>query len=81
MDMAIMLHDGLCWTYPTSICHVHPHDTTRRVGLAAFLGSFLAPAGPVKVAFSRPTHPRVTQAVGWLRRLPKYRHLAHGAGN
>jgi hypothetical protein len=22
MDMAIVVHDGLCWTYPTSICHV-----------------------------------------------------------
>jgi len=22
MDMAILLHDGLCSTYPTSICHV-----------------------------------------------------------
>ena len=38
MDMAILLHDGLCWTYPTSICHVHPHDTTRLVGVCAFLG-------------------------------------------
>jgi len=36
MDMAIVLHDGLCWTFPTSICHVHPHDTTRLVGVAAF---------------------------------------------
>jgi hypothetical protein len=27
--MAILLHDGLCWTYPTSICHVRFHDTTR----------------------------------------------------
>jgi len=33
MDMAIVLHDGLCWTYPTSICHVHPHDTTRPIFL------------------------------------------------
>jgi len=23
MDMAILLHDGLCWTNRTSICHVH----------------------------------------------------------
>ena len=38
MDMAIVLHDGLCWTYPTSICqsalqgYVHPHDTIRPLG-------------------------------------------------
>jgi hypothetical protein len=30
MDMAILLHDGLATTYPTSICHVLFHDTTRR---------------------------------------------------
>jgi hypothetical protein len=50
MDMAILLHDGLCWTYPTSICHVLLHDTTRSpanyagamvVGLCAFSSSLL----------------------------------------
>ena len=24
MDMAILLHDGLCWTNPTSICQSAP---------------------------------------------------------
>jgi hypothetical protein len=28
MDMAILLHDGLCWTNRTSICHVLLKDTT-----------------------------------------------------
>jgi len=36
--MAIMLHDGLYWTYRTSICHVHFYDTTGRLGLGAFFG-------------------------------------------
>jgi hypothetical protein len=31
MGMAILLHEGLCWTYPTSICHVLPHSTTGRL--------------------------------------------------
>ena len=35
-----MLHDGLCWTYPTSICHVLFHDTTRLVGIGAFASRF-----------------------------------------
>jgi hypothetical protein len=38
--MAIVLHDGLCRTYPTSICYVHLHDTTRLGVRAAFSGSF-----------------------------------------
>jgi hypothetical protein len=37
-DMAIVLHDGLCWTYRTSICHVLPYGTTGRPGLCAFFG-------------------------------------------
>ena len=37
--MAILLHDGLTRTYPTSICHVLPYGTTRLVGVGAFLGS------------------------------------------
>jgi hypothetical protein len=36
MDMAILLHDGLAATYPTSICHVRFHDTTR-LGVRAAL--------------------------------------------
>jgi hypothetical protein len=69
MDIPILLHDGLCWTYPTSICHVHFHDTTRLVGLPlrgvrvfwqfARLGVVSA-----KMALSRPTHQRVTHTVG-----------------
>jgi hypothetical protein len=47
MDMAILLHDGLCWTYPTSICHVLPYGTSRSptsigamvVGVGVFSGS------------------------------------------
>src|SRR5215208_4989934 len=47
MDMAIVLHDGLCWTFPTSICHVLLHETTRSpksigamvVGVCAFSSS------------------------------------------
>ena len=34
--MAILLHDGLCWTYRTSICHVLPYGTTGRLGVCAF---------------------------------------------
>jgi hypothetical protein len=26
-----LLHDGLCWTNRTSICHVLPHGTTGRL--------------------------------------------------
>ena len=37
--MAILLHDGLCWTSRLAICHVHPHDTTRLSGTRAFSGS------------------------------------------
>jgi hypothetical protein len=40
MDMAILLHDGLCWTYPTSICHVLFHDTTRLGVRTAFFERF-----------------------------------------
>jgi hypothetical protein len=40
MDMAILLHDGLAATYPTSICHVRFHDTTRRVGFCAIYKLF-----------------------------------------
>jgi hypothetical protein len=36
--MAILLHDGLCWTYRTSISHVLPHGTTGQLGLGAFFG-------------------------------------------
>ena len=39
--MAILLHDGLCWTTRLAICHVLFHDTTRLVGVGAFLGILL----------------------------------------
>jgi len=51
MDMAILLHDGLCWTTRLAICHVRFYDTspTRAkyagavmVGVGAFSGIFLA---------------------------------------
>jgi hypothetical protein len=42
MDMAILLHDGLTRTNPTSICHVLPDGTTRLGVRAAFLSMFLA---------------------------------------
>jgi hypothetical protein len=63
--MAILLHDGLCWTYRTSICHVLPHGTTGRLGLAAFFGdSSELWQFPVSELFS--PQPPVTQAVGRL---------------
>src|ERR1700752_1077334 len=76
MDMAILLHDGLCWTYPTSICHVHPHDTTRLVGrfAALFTGSFLASGLYCAQAESGPAHLRLTRAV---RRLRQVRNLVY----
>jgi hypothetical protein len=40
--MAILLHDGLCWTNRTSICHVLLDDTTGRLGLCAFFELFLS---------------------------------------
>jgi hypothetical protein len=40
MDMAILLHDGLYWTYPTSICHVLPHGTTGLAGMRRVLQTF-----------------------------------------
>jgi hypothetical protein len=43
---------------PNTVC-------TRLVGLGAFFGQFAwLEVGPVKMALSRPTHQRVTQAVG-----------------
>src|SRR5687768_1316014 len=47
MDMAILLHDGLTRTYPTSICHVHPHDTTRSP--AEYAWATLAPGASAGV--------------------------------
>jgi hypothetical protein len=45
------------------------HANTRLVGVCAFFKQFMwLEAGSGKVALSRPTHQRVTQAVG--RRLP-----------
>jgi hypothetical protein len=41
MDIAILLHDGLTRTNPTSICHVLPYGTTRLVVGPAFSGRFL----------------------------------------
>jgi len=45
--MAILLHDGLCWTNRTSICHVLLDDTTGRLGAlrARFLGLVLSISG------------------------------------
>jgi hypothetical protein len=40
--MAILLHDGLCWTTRLAICHVLFHDTTRLGVGPAFFGIFLA---------------------------------------
>ena len=42
--MAILLHDGLCWTTRLAICHVPFYDTTRRGVRTAIFDIFLAPA-------------------------------------
>jgi hypothetical protein len=61
--MAIMLHDGLDWTYPTSICHVLPYGTTVRLGLCAFFGAVLE-LWQFSVSGLCSPQPPVTQAVG-----------------
>jgi hypothetical protein len=38
--MAILLHDGLCWTYRTSICHVLPYGTTGLADTRRVLQTF-----------------------------------------
>jgi hypothetical protein len=69
--MAILLHDGLCWTTRLAICHVLFHDTTRLVGLPlrgvrVFKRFVWLGVGSVKAALSRPAHQRVTRTVGRL---------------
>jgi hypothetical protein len=61
-DMAIVLHDGLCWTYRTSICHVLPYGTTGRLGLSAFFEA-VSELRQVSVSNTVSPQPPVTQAV------------------
>src|SRR5689334_11177099 len=62
MDMAILLHDGLARTYPTSICHVLLHDTSpapteiiRREPTASAEPTALASVEATAIAMPTPT--------------------------
>jgi hypothetical protein len=68
MDMAILLHDGLCWTTRP----LGEHQDCRGGSLRVFRQFVWLGVGSVKVVLSCLTHQRVTQAVSWLRSKSRF---------